>query len=777
MQNSIRMLVLLLVIALIAGCSSSGISDVTAPFETGKEATVGNSHQLWGYFQFIADPVAGTLDVVPLRDTAMHLNALVFLEPPPLVNLTLESLKFTGDIIDADIGLRHPFLGLTEFTGFDVCGIFISNGSITGFSDSKLRMAGDGDTRLLNPDGYSRWWNPAEFPIGNTMFSYKDGLLGAPDSYADYNCTLNAYKYFCDDLTSLNDPLTKVSQAHRGMFSAGQKNIRHYTIKLGTAGLIFNYAVDAGWKFPMGSAPWSAPDDFPHDANRSEAWRVSVGEVENILWNDGSDKGGDLKLQIDVYDWFNGDKNTVRVESPGNFPMTETTTALGGGEGYATYYIEVLDATPAPSMIPLLISVISEEAGFESFIQGTNTTSYFTTQVAVSGETPPKYHWEYDDIILLAGYYSGEPTSREFDDISPAIVEESDHQLALSWGSNDINDLATCNSFYWVALSSDDGVTYSYLWTADQATGAGLWRSDDTKIVAGRLADAFSTSGFGSTPGGVGGMSYIAQIEYTIHRASFVSTPYDPARDIEVFDDADGYIYGFFDGGGMIRYKHSTTPDTFDINWMSYPVYLVAPSAYCSHVRSTGMDSSKIVWLAYYSTDEKQIKLAHATDSSPHHDWDSSTIVYAAGSGISQVKNPSLWIDATDTFHMCYTRLNTTSGNYQLVYTKDDSAFDNPIEQVIAEYTSAINDASISVGQKFGKQVVVFIYENNKSIYLLTIVGGDLLGPPELIGNNNDDIDPDAILDVDECDLHMVWATMDGDNHDLAHRNGVLVED
>ena len=61
-------------------------------------------------------------------------------------------------------------------------------------------MAGDGDMRLLNPDGYSRWWNPAEFPNNGTIFGYNDGLLGAPDSYADYNNTLNGYKYFCDDL-------------------------------------------------------------------------------------------------------------------------------------------------------------------------------------------------------------------------------------------------------------------------------------------------------------------------------------------------------------------------------------------------------------------------------------------------------------------------------------------------------------------------------------------------------------------------------------------------
>jgi len=45
----------------------------------------------------------------------MHLNALKFLDPPALLNLTLEAVQFNGSLISADIGLRHPFLGLTNF--------------------------------------------------------------------------------------------------------------------------------------------------------------------------------------------------------------------------------------------------------------------------------------------------------------------------------------------------------------------------------------------------------------------------------------------------------------------------------------------------------------------------------------------------------------------------------------------------------------------------------------------------------------------------------------
>ena len=372
----------------VMGCSSGNPPTGLIP-EPQKETSVESSHSLWGMWQGVIDPVEQAIEFTPLRAAEFHLNALPFLEPPPLMNLTLEHIEFNGNIITVDIGLRNPFLGLTEFSGFDVCGIFISNGSISGFSDANLIMTGDGDTRILNPDGLSRWWNPSEFPVNlGTIGSYNDGLLGAPDSFADYNTTLNGYKYYCDDLDDITDSLADVTQAGRGLFSAGQKNVRRYIIETGADGLIFNYAIDANWQFPDGAPPWTAPDDFAPEANRVEAWRVDLTEDENTLWNDGVDNGGDLSLTLDVYDWFNAEMNSVRVESPGNFTMVETAVTTGGSAGYSTYEIEITGATPAETQISLLVSVGCEEEDFGGFITGTNTTSYFTFDIAVDDEAP-----------------------------------------------------------------------------------------------------------------------------------------------------------------------------------------------------------------------------------------------------------------------------------------------------------------------------------------------------------------------------------------------------
>ena len=383
---------MLTAICLLAiGCSGSTVDTASPDIASVRGTGSGNSHCLWGLWQGHIDPVAQTVEFTQLRGAEFHLNALPFLEPPVLVNLSLDSLEFNGDIIEADIGLRHPFLGLTEFTGFDVCGIFISNGSVSGFSDADLVMAGDGDTRLMNPDGYTRWWNPAEFPSNGTIFGYVDGLLGVPDSVADFNCTLNGYKYYCDDLDDPDDALGDVTLENRGMFSAGQKNVRHFTLQLGADGLMFNYAVDANWTFPEGDPPWMAPDDFPAEANRPEAWNISVSADENSLWNDGESSGGDLGLVIDVYDWYNADMNTITVESAGSFDPETSATATGGGEGYSTYEIDIIEATPAPDAegnIELFITVASEDEGYGGMLEGKFVSSYFKHTVPVGDEAP-----------------------------------------------------------------------------------------------------------------------------------------------------------------------------------------------------------------------------------------------------------------------------------------------------------------------------------------------------------------------------------------------------
>ena len=438
---------------IIAGCSGGGAGGVSpAPSEAAAKA--GESHITWGLWQFAADPIAGTLDMAQLRTTEMHLNALPFLEPPPLVNLTLESLEFNGNIIEADIGLRHPFLGLNEFTGFDVCGVLITSGSISGFENPDLIMAGTGDTRLLNPDGYTRWWNPAEFPHNNTMFAYKDGLLGPPDSVGHYNSTVNAYKFFCDDLADPDAPVSSLSPPNRCIFSAGQKNIRHYTIELGSVGLVFNYAVDACWQFPQGSPPYQVPDDFPASANRPEAWNIAVTEVNNTLWNDGASSGGDLSMLIDVWDHFDASINSVVVESPGNIALASSSTPVGGGDGYSTYQVDIIGATPAQGTIDILVEIHCGQTGYQELLPGEDVTAYFIHTATVSSQG-----------FLLTAPNGGEEwegfTHNNITWVAPGSVDYVDITYSKDDFASDINEVVThfANSGTYDWLVPDDPST------------------------------------------------------------------------------------------------------------------------------------------------------------------------------------------------------------------------------------------------------------------------------------------------------------------------------
>ena len=125
-------LIILAILLIIVGtsCSSNGPMEPvnSSPIMSGDNQS--GSHQCWGLYRFVIDTDARTLEFEPLSEAHMHLNALPFLEPssPPL--LSLETVEFTGNSVVAGIGLRHPFYGLNEFTGFDVCGIVITDGNL-----------------------------------------------------------------------------------------------------------------------------------------------------------------------------------------------------------------------------------------------------------------------------------------------------------------------------------------------------------------------------------------------------------------------------------------------------------------------------------------------------------------------------------------------------------------------------------------------------------------------------------------------------------------------
>jgi hypothetical protein len=90
--------------------------------------------------------------------------------------------------------------------------------------------------RVLNADGYTRWWNATEFTTAG-MYGYDDG--NAIPGFLKPTTTLNPYKYFADCLGAEDPVIPNVDMTNRGTFSTDNdppKLTRNYKIQFPKAG-------------------------------------------------------------------------------------------------------------------------------------------------------------------------------------------------------------------------------------------------------------------------------------------------------------------------------------------------------------------------------------------------------------------------------------------------------------------------------------------------------------------------------------------------------------
>jgi len=303
-------LALFMGILFLMGCGgSSGPSSpglLTAQNDPGGP----NARSLWGIWHVSLDPSTLTADVTPLRGAQFTCNVTRFMQPPlspvHMIQIYVDpsSTPLTG-YFAVDVTLRHPFPGLNQYRGFDVRGILMADGSVTGLHDSTVFRAGVADTHLLNPDGYTRWWNYQEFITYNTIFGFTHGKLAPPNHPT---CTVNPYKMFADELEAL-DPISALNPDSRVGFSPLQgANKRRYEIQFRMNGpkpvFDFEYAVDASWSEPDPAYKPDYPEEaFDLSANCNEAFAVSVSDAGSTAYYvNETDNGGEIKLDIEVFD-------------------------------------------------------------------------------------------------------------------------------------------------------------------------------------------------------------------------------------------------------------------------------------------------------------------------------------------------------------------------------------------------------------------------------------------------------------------------------------------
>jgi len=394
------------ILLLAMSCSGGSLLPVApgeiqpSPSLSGRETGhVQTSTCLWGVWDIEIDPTPMTAEAVPFRGADFTCNVTRFIDGPPVnLLLSLGTVDIQPDYVDItlDIGIRHPFPGLKKLTGFDVLGVFLGDGSDIYPGPWGFPVAGVTDQRLLNPDGYTRWFNSVEFGgTSNPLFGYSPGALGSP-GYTP-SAMLNPYRYFADGLGKMDsafDYLTANSAA-RGSFTPGATNERTYHLRFPKSiGIRFQYAVIAHWKAPGIENP--SPADFPPSANADEAPTIRIEDSSDVYFISESDFGGSIILDISAWDWSAGCSGVMDeyaiicyTDAYSGWWYTVDMTPVGGAEHYCTFHAEIpVETLTSSDPLPVWIEVIYADLDYTNeFGIGNDAllAAYFLHEVAVSG--------------------------------------------------------------------------------------------------------------------------------------------------------------------------------------------------------------------------------------------------------------------------------------------------------------------------------------------------------------------------------------------------------
>jgi hypothetical protein len=319
---------LAILMVLVTGCASGTpvIPQINPQLSKDNLSTVDNLHRIWGEWTLIINKERSKVDIVPRREGRFHLNALKFLETDDKSFLEITGIKNNGDgTINLKVRLAHPFPEHPEYTGFDVKGIIIFNGSCQFWADdfptrfnlptpARISWCDLGDPEVLNADGYTpRWSVSYEYGDDLPIFRYREGKYtnGVP------NGDLNAYLDFYTD-------------EKRHIFRCQGVVERTYRIWLPPdEEVVAGYAVEACWEPPINVPVHDPFTDFPVTANQPEPYYLRV-----ILNNGQTITDCDSMLGY-------ADCNASRVEIKqwGNITFTNDVSSLPDGN---TGYHEVL---------------------------------------------------------------------------------------------------------------------------------------------------------------------------------------------------------------------------------------------------------------------------------------------------------------------------------------------------------------------------------------------------------------------------------------------------
>ncbi|MCK4719097.1 hypothetical protein KAU08_00485, partial [bacterium] len=468
MTRKFSLLGVAILLAIMVGCSGGGSplipanpdQDLTLTGSSDQLEKSPASNILWGFWQGILNTEDLTVEFVPVREGSFHLNLSKFLTEGQLgLAAQVNSWDPGTGLLDVDVTLTHP-LPDSDFRAFDVRAIFMGMGdTLVSKTDPNLVYADIDGTRILNADGYTRWWNAVEFSTPG-FFGYNEDFV--VPGFLIPTTTLNPYKYFSDALFPDDPVIPKINLDNRGTFSTTPlppSLTRNYVIQFpmvgGSPQLGFHLAIDASWAMPTGDSPSPKPvGDFPIEANCGEAFHIEVDAGNSTTWyEDPDNNGGDVILSIEVHDWgasenpdgILGEIESIWLESPtlfDTFYVDPGTVSTGSQTTSGTFQVTVPGVHPA----------------------GLGNQEVLVTIRSTSPNTyaPPMQGPEYPESAILAAYTIVEIPISAFQPSFVSITVDSPNggetwaissEQTIEWTSTDVE---TVN----IDLSLDGGATY-----------------------------------------------------------------------------------------------------------------------------------------------------------------------------------------------------------------------------------------------------------------------------------------------------------------------------
>jgi len=483
----------LLLLTLAMGCSGGrgvdnpaepglSLGDPTAVTSATTEVGERTQTHLWGYFDVRLDVENQRIEAVPNRNVEWTANVVTFLNSKLLnIDFYVDSTPLgTGWVeADFDVYLTHPLPDMPQYDGYDVRGVVIGNGSGTLRYNNDLKYADKAaDQILVNPDGYTRWFNPTEFltpgPLGYTRGRW------ATAKYTG-NATLNPYKYFAD---SLYEPGLNLwdwaanSPTPANVFSSGASNDRNYYMHfpLPSPNVKFGYAVLATWK-------GEAPSDHP--AFTPEAVACSVVDNSDLLYISPTVAQGNMVLDISVLGWEE-QPSEIFIESnllADPYQLTSEMTPTGGTEVYSTYHVEIPVNISNPSA-PDEFWVIAQYDDFDY------TNEFGVTNAAGTDKLAALFRYDLDVANPFKGWAACVGPESYYEEGDVAV--DSTGNVYVTGPEPYVAKLSPAGKLLWQVDFEDLTIGY----------GVDVDGADNVYALAGRGAYSGETNIFKLTPDG-----------------------------------------------------------------------------------------------------------------------------------------------------------------------------------------------------------------------------------------------------------------------------------